>query len=77
MAANSVGRTSTRDARPREELCEHGSPPTVLPRRRVSGRAGLRRALNLSRDHRAGFQLKTYCPSSLTGVARIWTEPGR
>jgi hypothetical protein len=76
-AADPVGRASTRDTGHSDELCEHGSPPTVLPRRRVSGRADLRRGLNLSRDHRAGFQLKTYCPLSLTGVVRIWTEPGR
>jgi hypothetical protein len=73
MAATSDGRASTRGAGQSEELCEHGSPPAVLPRRRVSGRAGLRRALNLSRDPRAGLQLKTYCPLSLTGLC----ESGR
>jgi hypothetical protein len=56
MAASSDGRTSARDAGHSEKLCEHGSPPTDLPQRRVSGRACLRRALNLSRDHRVCLQ---------------------
>jgi hypothetical protein len=34
MAASSKGRADARDAGQSEELCEHGSPPTVLPRRR-------------------------------------------
>jgi hypothetical protein len=50
------GRASSGDARNSEELCEHGSPPTDLSRRRVSGRACLRRALNLSRDCRVCLQ---------------------
>jgi hypothetical protein len=56
MAASPDVRATTRGAGHSEELCEHGSPPTVLPRRRVSGRARLRRALNLSRDHRVCLQ---------------------
>jgi hypothetical protein len=71
------GRASTGDARNSEELCNHGSPPTNLSRRRVSGRACLRRALDLSRDRRVCLQINTYCPLSLTGVVRVWTEPGR
>ena len=50
------GTARTHVAGKSEELCEHGSPPTVLPRRRVSGRACLRRALNLSRERRVCLQ---------------------
>ena len=38
------GNARTHEAGKSEELCNHGSPPTVLPRRRVSGRACLRLA---------------------------------
>jgi hypothetical protein len=54
--ASCTGGTRTHEAGKSEELCEHGSPPTVLPRRRASGRVRLRLAPDLSRERRACLQ---------------------